>query len=448
MVETYNSALVLGLGASGLAASRLLLREGSAVTVVDAGGSEGLLERAASLRADGAEVVTGCVTLPDGAYDICVTSPGVRADSTWIRHVESRGVDVISELALGASRCRCPLLAITGTNGKTTMVNLCCNILSAAGLRAKPAGNYGIPLCTAAPGSAEQDWLVVEVSSFQMEHPGEFRPQVGLLLNIQPDHLDRHENMRTYTELKARMFTRMTEGDVGVTPEALGESVRALSRGRCRWVTFGETGGTYVYADGRICVSGSGQSVALNGTPFSNDVLGPNVAGAAAATIACGATLSDVASAAAGFEPLPHRMQHVATIRGVKYVNDSKATNLAALVAGVTMVGGPVRLIAGGLLKEKNLDECKEVLAKAVKAVYLIGSAAEKMACAWSGCIPCWKCGTLGEALQAVAGDALEGETVLLSPGCASFDQFTDYQARGNRFIQEVRSFDEDIEEG
>ena len=424
-----KSALILGLGVSGVAAARLLLAEGVAVTAVDAMDNEALRTMATALEAEGGRVVLGCDALPDAAADVCVTSPGVASDSAWMVALRERGVPVMSELALGADRCVCPILAVTGTNGKSTLVKLCAEALRCGGKRAAIAGNYGTPLCAVAGESADLDWIVAEVSSFQLEYPGTFTPAVGVLLNIQSDHLDRHGSMAAYRAIKLRLFSRMTAAHTALIPDTLADCFTAA---RC--VTFGRTAGAGYRLDGHSVTGPGGLSVSLAGTPFDNPILGLAAAAAVGAGAACGVPAAAVESALGSLETLPHRMQVVARRDGITYIDDSKATNLAALQAALWMVEGPVRLIAGGQLKEKELDFVKEGLANKVLAVYVIGESANAMEMAWQDVVPCRGCGHLAEAVRIARQEARAGETVLLSPGTASFDQFRDYKDRGNQF--------------
>jgi UDP-N-acetylmuramoylalanine--D-glutamate ligase len=282
------------------------------------------------------------------------------------------------------------------------------------------------------------DWLVLEVSTFQLETCQEFRPDIGILLNIFPNHLDRHGDMASYTALKAKMFAHMQGDNVCLVSPTLLEPVRRQSGGAGRWETFGLA----AEADWRFHhgeVFHHGQAIAdLRGTRFDNDILGEAGAAVLAAMTAAGAGPAATMQAARAFQPLPHRMQLVAEVGGVRYVNDSKATNLTALAAALTMTRGRVRLIAGGLPKEKDLGIVKDLLAQKVETVYLIGRAAPVMAQAWSGVVSCCEIGTLEAAVERVAADARMGETVLLSPACASFDQFKSFEERGNLFADLV----------
>ncbi len=382
-----TKALVLGAGASGSAAAELLRREGCAVEVLD-----------------------GDAPFPGGeSFDLAVASPGVALDHPWQVECRARGVKVVSELQLGWTRWRAMggrALAVTGSKGKSSVVKLVADALNGI-----PCGNYGRPLCdvvnslTPNPQPLTPNalpWAVVEVSSFQMETTDDFRPEAAALLNLQEDHLDRHGTKEAYHALKRRLL-------------ALAE--RELD---CSSWTAAD-----VPADARALFAGS---------YFDNEVLAVN--GAAAVWLMRAAGLADaaVAAAFASFEPLPHRMQTVCERGGVRYIDDSKATSLAALAAGTRMAGRPVRLIAGGLGKGDDAFSSIRYLQSTTKKVYLIGRCADQLYDAWHSAVPCEMCGTLEAAVAAASRDARPGEAVLLSPGAASFDQFKNFGARGDRF--------------
>jgi UDP-N-acetylmuramoylalanine--D-glutamate ligase len=446
-----NAALVLGLGLSGEAAARLLRAEGRDVVVLDRDDNETLRNRAQGLAADGIEVLLGTQAAPGRVFGLCVVSPGIPLDSPAMVAVRNANVPVIGELELGAGKCRCPVLAVTGANGKSTMVKLCGDILRLAGRRVELGGNYGTPLSAIASRTGELDWVVAEASSFQLESTVRFRPRVGVLMNLQPNHLDRHPTLVAYRAAKARIFACMGVGDWAIAHESVFAGFRRSAPTEARraaWVRFGDRPRSHFrYRDGAVhCAMGKGLAVfSLAGTYFDNPVLGPTAAAAAAAAAACGVDPGLVADAARHFVPLPHRMTRVATVRDVRFVDDSKATTLAAMVAGVRMTSGPVRLIAGGLLKEHSLAKVKKVLASRVRAVYLIGASAPMMEQAWGESVACRRCGSLDAAVARAWREAEPGETILLSPGCASFDQFRGYADRGEQFRRHVVMIEEGV---
>lgn len=429
-----HKAVVLGCGASGIAAALLLRREGAEVTALDR--SAAPAETAAKLEAAGIRIIQSDGLLPEGAFDLCVVSPGVPVNAPWIQAARERGIPTLAELELGWSR-RKPstrVIAVTGSNGKSCAVKWIAESLVAAGYRAAIAGNYGPPACRVVCEQPNLDWLVLEVSSFQLETVVEFRADAGILLNLAPNHLDRHGDFDAYRAAKARLFSRTVSGDCCMVHESCAREVRAVAGGGGHWFTFGsKRASDFSYEDGKIICAGD-TLADVTGAYFGNPVLGANAAGVLGALSELGVDLRAAERAARQFNPLPHRMELVAEGRGVRFINDSKATTLTALSAAVRMCGGGVRLIAGGLLKEYDLSGAKEVLAQHVRGVYLIGRASDQMAAAWSDVVPCRMCGTLDSAVGVAWGEAQPGETILLSPGCASFDQFKSFEARGEQF--------------
>ncbi len=457
-MQLYQTALILGLASSGEAAARLLLAEGARVVIVDRGDSEILRQRTVALQALGAEVHLGAVPPPDN-FEVAIVSPGIAAASEMVQSVMARGIPVVSELELGWSRATCRVLAISGSNGKSTLVKLCAEALAQAGLKAAIAGNYGPPISAVVSERRMLDWLVLEVSSFQLETVRAFRPDVGILLNVTPNHLDRHGDFQTYRQIKSRLFACMTPRDTGVTSQSILPEIRALAGSPNRWIAAGVRTANgelpagevappvglpptpeFFYRSGAIHNSLGLDKVELHGTIFDNEVMGLTAAAAAAALSACGVEGRHLAAAAYAFQPLPHRMQKVAEAHGISFVNDSKATNLAAMLAALTMTRGPIRLIAGGLPKHESYEPARKLLAEKVAAAYLIGRAAESMAAAWRGTTACALSGTLEQALAQAWREARAGETILLSPACASFDQFRSFEERGECFSRAVQA--------
>ncbi len=451
-MDRYETALVLGLGKSGVGAARLLMGEGTEVTAVDRDSGVEQNNAVADLIRSGVRVCGGAHALPAGTYDVCVVSPGIPVTSPWIEELRDRGVPLVSELELGWSRRSCPVLAVTGTNGKSTAVKWCAGALRRAGFKTALAGNYGVSVCDVVRDTEPVDWLVLEVSSFQLETVRVFRPDIGVLLNIHPNHLDRHSGMDEYVRLKLGLFAHTRESDVCILPADLmgmikpyvaGDPLRVMA-GEGRRITFGN-GHDAEYRYEQNGVTRNGQvRMRLEGTWFANPVQGLTAAAVAAALDACKVPAECAEDEARAFQPLPHRMQEVRILSGVRFVNDSKATNLAAVQAALAMTPGPIRLIAGGQAKETNFERLKEYLAQRVKCVYCIGNASGAMSSAWSEIVPCRQCGSLNAAVREAWNDAVSGETVLLSPGCASFDQFHSYEERGDRFSREVRQLEEE----
>lgn len=443
-MTTYKNALVLGLGISGVGAAHLLLSRGCMVTVLDKANTPALKERAAGLIKDGARVLLGAAHIPSGAFDLAVVSPGLASNCDWLQELRKRGVPIVPELELGWSNSQGKVLAVTGSNGKSTMIKWWAETFLRLGAGGRIAGNYGHSLCEAVcEDPCAYPWLL-EVSSFQLEATNNFRADVGVILNILPNHLDRHGTFAEYIAAKVKLFRYTKPDDVCIVPEEEAAMIRAVAGGEGRWLTFGcSPNADYRYKDGMIFRDGKAVA-SLAGTIFNNPVLGVNAAAGFAALEACGIPSEAACESAKNLKPLPHRLEYVGQSRGVKFVDDSKATNLSAMVAALQSVGGPVRLIAGGIAKEKDFTLAKEELVKWGRGVYIIGQAMEDMVEAWSEHVPCRRCADLGSALKSAWRDAQPGETILLSPACASFDQFTSFEHRGNCFQELVRKLTEE----
>ncbi len=440
-MKKYPTALVLGLGASGAAAGRLLLAEGSQVCIIDRRGAEDLSQAAAALRALGAEVILGCQELPSASYAVCVVSPGIPVHSDWISALKLRGQPIISELELGWSRANSRVLAISGSNGKSTLVKLCATALASAGRRVAVAGNYGPPVSQVVSEQPDCDWLILEVSSFQLETLRAFRPDLAILLNLYPNHLDRHADMAAYERLKISLFRQMRAQDIGIVPDDLAARIARLSATPNRWITFGlSAAADFRYQDETILDGGRVQLASLRGTVLANEILGLSAAAASAALCAAGETAAALQSAAQTFQTLPHRIQSLGQRQQVRFVNDSKATNLAAMLAALKICPAPIRLIAGGTPKHEPYEAAKTLLAEKVAGVYLIGAAAPAMFAAWQAEVPCELCHTLDAAVGLAWSQSQAGDTILLSPACASFDQFKNFEQRGETFSALVQA--------
>lgn len=435
-------AFVLGLGVSGEYSALLLRREGYDVLLIDQGKPDRRTDRVARLKAAGVKLYFGADTLPDEAADLCVASPAFPLGHPWLQACAKRKVPVISELELGARYWKGKAIAITGSKGKSSLVKLCADTLTRAGHPASPAGNYGIPLCQLVMEQPNLEWAVVEVSSFQMEHTEEFSPDVAILLNMQADHLNRHGAMAVYRALKLKLFRKMKPGTLALLPEGMSDEGNVPSGVILEHFGTGkDTEWRYDFSDGSVTASQRVQKVyRLRKSWFDNQILGIAAAAGVAALQKAGLSQPEIEDGCIHFAPLPHRMQLIGMRSdGVQFVDDSKATSLTAMSAALFMVKKPVRLIAGGILKENDLENVKELLTKSTQKVYLIGQCSEEMFQAWSPALPCERCGTMDRAVERASREAQPNETVLLSPGTASFDQFTGYQERGERFVESVR---------
>ena len=429
-----SRTMVCGLGASGVAAARLLRAEGAAVLAVDERDVPESRRSAVALEALGCAVALGAAAPPAGNFDVAVVSPGLPAAGAFLSEVRRRGIPLLSEMELGWSRFRGRTIAVTGSNGKSSVVKALAECLEASGPRAVPCGNYGLPVCQAVLDAPDAAWLVIEASSFQLETCADFRPDVAVLMNVLPNHLDRHGTLEAYARLKARLFARQRAGDFALTPPEWRVRFREWSGGQGEWRTFGtEAACDFRFAPHRLAAGGAA-GIDVAGAYFDNEVLGPNAAALYGAARAAGVPAETVAAALRAFRPLPHRAEPVGEYGGVRYVNDSKATNLSALIASVRMQDRPVWLIAGGRPKETDFSAALPVLKARVRGAFLIGEAAAAMAAAWRAAVPCEICGTLDRAVAAARRAAAPGETVLLAPACTSYDQFRAYGERGDAF--------------
>ncbi len=452
--------LIVGLARSGAAAARLLRERGEQVIGVDAGAPPG----AQALAARGVELHLhddGLACLERA--DAVVKSPGVPAQAPVIAAARARGLPVFGELELAWRLLPNEFIAVTGTNGKTTTVEWIGHIHREAGLPVAVAGNVGTALSGLVGELDERATIVCEASSFQLEDTLAFAPEAAVLLNITPDHLDRHGTLEAYREAKLRIFAHQQEGDVAVLPAG---SPEIPLRPGVRRVPFGAD--TTTHTDPHIDIdvhtgtqtdpnsnaeagAGTDPECTLRdgrlwwrGQPlFTTAELSlrgaHNVQNALAAAAVCLARRVDRDAVRAGlrtFAGVPHRLQEVARRRGVTYVNDSKATNVASTrVALQAFPEGGIHLILGGQGKNQDFVPLCEVVAAGCKGVYLIGEDAPRIAAALAGAgVPLHECGDLERAVAAASTAASEGETVLLSPACASFDQFADFEARGEVF--------------
>jgi UDP-N-acetylmuramoylalanine--D-glutamate ligase len=432
-------ALVLGLGRSGQAVARHLLVRGTSVAVVDDAPGDDARAAASAL---GLALVErpGTDALADMVVraDLVVPSPGVPASHPVYRLARAAGVAVSGEVELAAGWSSCPLVAVTGTNGKTTVTSLVAEMLSASGVAALAAGNIGLPLCDAV-GNEELKVVVAEVSSFQLAFTESFRPAVAVWLNLAADHLDWHGDLDAYVAAKARIWARQGPADVAVVnaddPVVMARAATAPSRVvtfglESPSVDFGVVDGWLRGPDGPLI------EVARLPRSLPHDVA--NALAASAAALAAGATEDGVRAALARFGPLPHRLTLVAYSGGVRWYDDSKATNPHAAAAAVAGFDSVV-LIAGGRNKGLDLSTLAQVAGR-IRAVVAIGEAAPEVAAAFADLRPVSAAGSMDDAVAAAALAARTGDVVLLSPGCASFDWYSSYAERGDDFARAVHN--------
>jgi UDP-N-acetylmuramoylalanine--D-glutamate ligase len=393
--------LVVGLARSGTAAVRLLRKHGD-VVAVDSGTPEVPDDIEARLGVDGVEQLNGVA--------VVVKSPGVPNEAPVIATARERGVPVLGELELAWRLLPNRFVAVTGTNGKTTTTELLGAIWREAGLPVALAGNVGTPLAALVGEVDPEATIVCEVSSFQAEDSETLAPDTALLLNVTEDHLDRHGTFEAYRDAKLRLFRNQTADQVAVVPPGFEVP------GHARRVEFGP-------------LPLPAEEIRLRGEHNLE-----NARGAAAAAIESGVPPEAVAGALRTFAGVPHRLEEVGSVNGVLYVNDSKATNVSSAVRGIEAFGGGVHAILGGSLKGGGFEGLRDALASRAVAAYLIGEAADRLAADLDGTVPLRRSGDLATAVAQASDAAQPGEVVLLSPACASFDQFRDYEERGDVF--------------
>jgi UDP-N-acetylmuramoylalanine--D-glutamate ligase len=430
--------LVVGLARSGEAVARVLAGRGEQVIAVDAAASGTLRERAGRLAAAGVEVHLDASGVPQlENVRTVVKSPGVPNSAPVILSAHERGRTVLGELEVAWRLLDHPFLAVTGTNGKTTTTEWIGHIHRTAGVPAAVAGNVGTALSQLVGTVSEEASVICEASSFQLEDTEAFAPELAVLLNLAPDHLDRHGTFESYVRAKLRIFANQGPDDVAVLPDTLGD--RPLP-GASRPVRFGESAAAALrLRGGELQWRGTALLPALDvRLPGAHNL--QNAMAAAAACLERGLPAPAVAEGLRSFAGVPHRLETVAEIAGVRYVNDSKATNVASALVGLEAFKGGVHMILGGQGKGQDFTPLAPAIAVRCRAVYLIGEDAPLIADALREIpVRIRSCGDLATALDAAAAAAGVGETVLLSPACASFDQFRDFEARGERFRELVQ---------
>ena len=423
--------VVLGLGISGMEAAKLLQDRGARVTVRDNASNNATVDqRAETLRQRGISVELGATIPATDRFDFCVLSPGINPKAPLVQRLRQAGLPMFGELEVAYRFCECAIVAITGTNGKTTTTELVNAVLAAGGQRTKASGNIGTAFSAAVRESANLDVMVVEVSSFQLEQIVEFRPRISVHLNLTPDHLDRYGSMEEYEAAKWQIFRNQTAEDYAIVNTNL-----RLPKMKAKQVTLSATGSPadYQLIDGWLVAHGR-QVLEQSRT----NLIGPHNAENMLAALAV-ADLYNVPREAAiqaicAYKPLPHRLEKVAEINGVQFLNDSKATNIDALEKALMAMRSPVVLLAGGKDKGLNFDGLRPLLREKVKAIVLIGQMTEKLFAAWNSVVPCTRATTLADAIERTQALADPGDVVLFSPGCSSFDMFRDFEDRGDQF--------------
>jgi UDP-N-acetylmuramoylalanine--D-glutamate ligase len=433
---------VLGAGLSGSAAALLLRSEGALVTVLDSAEEKNLLKSTIdNLRAQDVRVICGTAANEDASsYEMAVLSPGIDPASQLVRNFSARGIDIIGELELGWRFCeKIPVIAVTGTNGKTTTTELLAQMLNACGQRTIACGNIGKPLSEVAREKEPFDVLTVEVSSFQLETIHSFHPSISLWLNFAPDHLDRYRSVAEYRAAKLRIFENQTDADVAVV-----NAIEKIRNIRPRAITFSAyaNGGDFRLSDGAILYRDE-SVLRLADTKLRGLHNIENLMATLAVGMARGLSFQEMVPPLSTYEPRPHRCEFVREVNGVTYVNDSKATNLDAVDKALRTQTKPVILIAGGKDKGFSFDPLRSLVKEKVRSTILIGEMAESITRSWAGAVESEIATSLADAVERARATAKPGETVLFSPGTSSFDMFKSYADRGDQFRALVRALPE-----
>ena len=441
-----KKVLVVGLGKSGLAAALFLRHRGAHVTVSDVRSAEALAKDIPALLEEGIMVEAGGHgLLTFRRQDLIVVSPGVPLNTPELAQVKSFGLTVIGELELAARFLKGSILAITGSNGKTTTTALVGEILEKAGMPTLVGGNIGVPVVELINKSTDASWLVLEVSSFQLETTDTFHPRIAVILNITPDHLDRHGSFENYALAKERIFAAQTGEDFLVLNLDNARAAEAAQRTKAQVYWFSIDSevdqGAFVEDGFVVYLAKKGEAVEkiipLTEIPLKGEHNVENVLAAVCAARLAGASIESIRAAIDAFHAVEHRLEYVATINGVEYYNDSKATNVDATAKALAAFPSGIHLILGGKDKGSDYRELEPLLNR-VKAVYTIGSAAEKIETQLRGAVTLQSCGTLAVAVNAAGSAAHPGDVVLLAPACSSFDQVENYEERGRVFKELV----------
>lgn len=441
--------LVVGAGKSGLAVARFLSGKGSVVTLTDTRELEKFGSQLDKLAEAGVSLCLGGYPGEIGIFDLVVMSPGVPLNIPVVTGAGEAGIPVIGELELAYRFSRAPIIAITGTNGKTTTTTLVGEIFRDAGYRVLVAGNIGIPLVEEVEAYGPKDIIVAEVSSFQLETVDQFRPKVGIILNLTPDHLDRHGDMEGYAAAKGNISKNQRKGDFLVLnfDDNLTREMRGQGQGSVIFFSRRHTleEGVFVH-NHNIKAIHAGVARQVMGTgdlkiPGSHNI--ENALAAVAAGLVMGVPETSMAATLGRFTGVAHRLEFVAEIDGVRYINDSKGTNPDASIKAVEAYQDPLVIIAGGKNKDNDFSQFTSVAAEKARAMVVLGQCADEMAGAAerAGIKNILRAQSLRDAVLLARSAARPGDVVLLSPACASWDMFNNFEERGDLFKEIVREF-------
>jgi UDP-N-acetylmuramoylalanine--D-glutamate ligase len=447
MDVTNKRVLVVGLGKSGVASALFLKAHGARVTVSDTKPQDELKNEIPVLLDQGIAVETGGHgERTFRGQDLIVVSPGVPVDAPPLVQARALGEQVIGEIELAAEFFPGEIVAITGSNGKTTTTTLAGEILAAGGLSTVVGGNIGTPAISLVERASNQTVAVLEVSSFQLETIQTFHPRIAVVLNVTPDHLDRHRTFATYTDAKARIFENQKADDFAVLNADDPTCVEMATRTKAGVFWFSRKKevkhGAYV-REGQILFrdsKGQREIMLLSEIPLKGAHNVENVLAAVCVGALSGVEAGPIRKAVASFRAVEHRLEYVATVRGVEYFNDSKATNVDATIKALESFPANIHLILGGKDKGSDYSVLNGLLRQRVKRVYTIGAAAAKIESQIKGAAEIVSAETLENAIERAAESAQPGDIVLLAPACASFDQFRSYEHRGKVFKEAVKA--------
>ncbi|MGI6128217.1 MAG: UDP-N-acetylmuramoyl-L-alanine--D-glutamate ligase [Planifilum sp.] len=444
-----RSVVVLGMAKSGIAAAKLLHSLGARVTVNDRKPRSEYLEEAEELERMGIRVILGGhpPNLLEGDVDLLVKNPGIPYRVPPVKEAFRRGIPVVTEVEIAGQMLSSPIAGITGSNGKTTTTSLVGHMLDTGGIKSRVAGNIGRALCELVGEAKPEEWLVVELSSFQLKGTETFRPRVAALLNIVPAHLDYHETMDDYIDAKMRLFQNQTAADVAVLNRDCPAVREAPSRLKSEVWWFSRRSevsrGSFVKDGWMILRTPEGEEwslLSVDELPLPGVHNLENALAAATIASACGCPEEGIREGLRTFQGVPHRLEYVGTVDGVRYINDSKATNAQAALRALESFSEPVVWIAGGLDRGDDFAELVPHLARRVKGMIAYGESGPRLLKrAEEAGVPCRQAvSDVDEAVEQARRMAEEGDVVLLSPACASWDLYTSFEERGDIFKRAV----------
>ena len=436
-----KKVLVVGLGKTGLETALFLHERGAEVTVSDVSPLEKLRSKIDLLAEKGIEVESGGHTAETFLEaELIVLSPGVPFNTPELREAIEAGIEVISEVELASRFVTKPVIAVTGSNGKTTTCTLISEILKKCGRKVFLGANIGTPLITIAGKDSEYDVLVLELSSFQLQGITTFRADVAAVLNISPNHLDHHESYSEYIESKMKITMNQRAEDLFIYKSDDEETNKRLQGVMAKKVAFGDALSDEGAQYNGCCVRYGGELYDLSGMKLTGRHNIDNIMAAIIAATALGCDPQLVRKAVLEFDPLPHRNEYMGEIRGAYFYNDSKSTSPGATLSALQSMNAPVILIAGGKDKGVSYDVLKDIVNEKVKMLVLIGEARQRMSEELGGSVPAITVDSLEDAVGSVLDNLEPGDSVLFSPACSSFDMFTSYEDRGRRFKEIVEN--------